>query len=209
MGDEDQQGREDDDGESPGIAGDDFASRLAFREGGMGVAESPFTGFQQFARGVGAMLGLEHQAKQSRVLEGEPDIGAGQLGQAGLEILPSLPGRSAQNFVEALEAAQSQGIEQRLLVGKVPTGRGVADAEFAAEFPQGDILNAAGHKSSPPPHEARIRGDFRDDRDGERLSIAALYAATIKLQHVSVDNIVPIEYIAAIHLTHHYDEPHQ
>ena len=43
-GDEAQQGRKDDDGESPGIARDDLAGGLAFREGGVGVPKRPLAG---------------------------------------------------------------------------------------------------------------------------------------------------------------------
>ena len=76
------------------------------------------------------------------MLEGEADVDAGQLGQAALEAWSALFGGAAPDFAEPMEAAQGQGIQQRLFIGEVAAGRGVADAEFPAEFAQGDAGGA-------------------------------------------------------------------
>ncbi len=70
-----QQGREECKRESPGIAGDDLAGRLGFREDGMGAGKRPFARLEQLARRLGPELGLEHQVEQRRMLQGEANVG--------------------------------------------------------------------------------------------------------------------------------------
>jgi len=141
------------------------------------------------------VFGLKHQAKQGRVLQGEADIGPGQLGQAGREVLPAILGRATQGQIEPLEAALRQGVQERLLVGKVTTGRGVTDAQFTTEFPQGNVLNAA-----------RFNRFFRRTEQlfteisvmigaGKGFHCQHFTRLRDKLQHVSVDNYVSTVYI--------------
>ena len=61
-------------------------------------------------------------------------MGTGQLGQALVKAVPTVPGRTGQGRAEPFEAALREGVEQRLFVGEVAARRGVADAQPAAEF---------------------------------------------------------------------------
>ena len=74
---------------------------------------------------------------------GEAHVGAGQRGQARLEVLAGALDRRAQLAPEALEAVLREGVEQRLLVGEVAAGGGVADADLAREVAQGELREAA------------------------------------------------------------------
>jgi hypothetical protein len=67
------------------------------------------------------------------VAGGEAHVGAGQSGQAGLEVLASALDRLPQLAPETLEAVLREGVEQRLLVREVAPRRGVADDGLARE----------------------------------------------------------------------------
>ena len=141
------------------------------------------------------MLGFEHQAEQGRVLQGEADIGAGQLGQAAFEIGPSCSGGAAQGFVKSFEATQGQGIEQCLLVGEVTARRGVADAEFPAEFPQRDALDSAAFQGFLGRFQQSFAQISMMIGAGRRFHFQHLTWLANKLQYVSIDNIVSTVYI--------------
>jgi hypothetical protein len=77
------------------------------------------------------------------VAGGEAHVGAGQRGQAGLEVLAGALDRRAQLASEALEAVLREGVEERLLVGEVAAGGSVADADLARQIAQGELREAA------------------------------------------------------------------
>ena len=74
---------------------------------------------------------------------GEAHVGAGQRGQPGLEILAGAVDGRAQLVPEALEPVLREGVEERLLVGEVAAGGGVADAGLAREVAQRELREAA------------------------------------------------------------------
>ena len=74
---------------------------------------------------------------------GEAHVGAGQRGQAGVEVGAGAVDRRAQLASEALEAVLREGVEQRLLVGEVAARGGVADPGLAREVAQRELREAA------------------------------------------------------------------
>ena len=136
------EGGDGNEGKARGVAGDDFAVGLAFRESGVSVAEGFIAKLQDFAGGAGPVFGLEHEGEQGRMLEREGDVGLAEFDQARLEGVGAVFGGAAQRSLEAFEAGEGQCVKEGLLVGEVAARRGVADAEFAGEFAQRDAFDA-------------------------------------------------------------------
>ena len=94
-----------------------------------------------------------------------------------------------------METPDGEGIKQGLLAGKMAPGRGMAYAQFAAEFTEGDVLNAAGGQR----FFRRAKQGFAEMsmvvRAGRRFHFEHFTQWGDKLQYVSVDNIVSAGYI--------------
>ena len=130
-------------GDRLGVAGDHGARGLAVGDERQRRGEGRVGGRAQAVGRVRAVLVREHQLEQRRVAGGEAHVGPGQGGQAGVEVGPAASIAVAQRAAEALEAVLRQGVEQRLLVGEVAAGRGVADPGLAREVAQRELREAA------------------------------------------------------------------
>jgi uncharacterized oxidoreductase len=129
------------------------------------------------------------------MLEREVDVGTGETRHAPLKITALLLDGAAKSFLETLESAEGESVEQRLLVREVAARRRVADAELAAELAQGNALGAAGlqrllrHLKQCFVEIAMMVGT------GRCLHGQDLIERRGKLQYVSIDNIVSTGYI--------------
>jgi hypothetical protein len=63
-------------------------------------------GRKQFARRVGSLFRFKHQAEQRGMLERTADVGAGDLDQARLKILPAPGCGATESDAKTLEATQ-------------------------------------------------------------------------------------------------------
>ena len=77
------------------------------------------------------------------MLQGKTHVRAGQPDQACAEVFPTVLGGAGRDGSQPLEAMQGQGVEEGLFIREVAARRGVADAQFAAEFTQGEAARAA------------------------------------------------------------------
>ncbi len=132
------------------------------------------------------------------MLAGEADIGAGQFRDARFKILPGFSSGAPQDLVKSLKAAKGQGVEKRLLAGKVPPGRCMANAQFTTELPQGNALNSTRLQRFLGGAEQGIAQMAMVVGPGRCLHFQHLISNRRKLQYVSIDNIVSNGYIGRV-----------
>ena len=78
------------------------------------------------------------------MLEGESKVRERHFRQARPEIQAASRSRPGRDGVEPLKTHGGERIDEVLLRGKVALRRGVADTQFAAQFAQRQLLDAAG-----------------------------------------------------------------
>jgi hypothetical protein len=121
------------------------------------------------------VLARVHDLEQRGVLGGEAHVGLADRGEALHDPVPRAVDRAGHLRAEPLEARLRERVEQRLAVGEVPAGRGVADADLAGELAQRERLHAAAlERVPPPPASARSAGC----RGGRTAAVAITGKAT-------------------------------
>ena len=134
------------------------------------------------------------------MLQSEADIGTGQFGQPQVE-RSLVFGGATQGDAEPLVAMQREGIEQRLLVGKVTARGSVAYSQFPAQFTQGEIWNTPTFERTLSRAEQGFAKTAMMIRAGRRFHLGTeLTQQDRKAQYVSIDNIVSSAYIPASEL---------
>lgn len=125
-----------------GIGGRDPAARDAFLDQPRHDRECVGDG-RVSAREHGTRLGGEHEADQVGPADREVDVRRCDGAESGVEGRPGRPVGGAEGYAESGESALGKGVQQRLPIREVGSGRAVADTDPAGEVTQRELLDAA------------------------------------------------------------------
>ncbi len=124
------------------VALDDGAGGLTACDGERAGCQGPGAGLEKLWSGLGVVLDGKHQPHHGGMPGCETNVGARQLEQSRVKVEIPIGHGASESASEAIEALDSESIQQDLFGGEVATRRRVAHADLAAEFPQGQVFDS-------------------------------------------------------------------